>query len=157
MNLHDLTAQLNEVYEGQPWFGNSIATYLQEIEDSQIGASVSGSRSIGQIINHMIVWREYVLDKLEGRSNSLRVNSPEDWPLRSYKPEDKAPLFTRLKTTQKKLNEALKQQDDTLLTMTVPGEPRTFEQLLTGIIYHDIYHLGQIYLIKSSLEKKSVT
>jgi hypothetical protein len=39
-------------------------------------------------------------------------------------------------------------QDDSYLTEIVPGRDYDFYTLIHGIIHHDIYHSGQVSMIK---------
>lgn len=150
MNLREIIDQLNTVYEGEPWFGNSISTYLQEIQPEMLSQRHGNGHSIGQIIAHMIVWREFTISKLKGDPTHIEVGSTQDWERREFTAEDQNELYTKLKATQKMLNQLLSEKNDELLSMKVPGKTFNFETLLTGIVQHDIYHLGQIYLLKSS-------
>lgn len=43
---------------------------------------------------------------------------------------------------------ALERPDDSLLTKEVAGRKYNFRYLLHHIVHHDIYHLGQITLLK---------
>jgi uncharacterized damage-inducible protein DinB len=55
----------------------------------------------------------------------------------------------KLAVLHNELVEVLQQQQDSLLTQTVPERTYNFRTLLYGIVQHDIYHLGQIaYLTK---------
>ncbi|MFH6984715.1 DinB family protein [Marinoscillum luteum] len=150
MNLREIIDQLNEVYDGEPWFGNSISTYLQEIEPELLSKHLGTGHSIGQIISHMIAWREYVIGKLTGVDLKIEVGGENDWESRQFEAADKTELYSKFKSTQKRLNALLSEHTDELLGKTVPNHTITFEKLLCGIIQHDIYHLGQIYLLKSS-------
>ena len=155
MKLQELIDQVNEVFEGTPWYGSSVSAYLQEIKPEYLNYNFKGTHSIGQIIEHMIRWREYVIDKLRGVENTLEVGAPEDWGVTTYSENGTSELFARFRNTQKMLVHLLAEKDDTLLTQYVPGKSYTFAKLLTGIIQHDIYHLGQIYLLKSTWVKPS--
>ena len=151
MKLEEISRQLTEVYEGQPWFGNSLSTYLQEIEPEALSLNIGHGHSIGQIINHMIEWRKFVILKLQNQPTSLEVGTAQDWSDHKFTADDKTQLYTELKQTQKTLTHMLAVETNELLEQTVPDETYNFEYLLVGIIQHDIYHLGQIYLLKSSL------
>lgn len=155
MNLQELIDQVNEVFEGDPWYGNSISAYLQEIKPEYLNNRFEGTHSIGQIIAHMIRWREYVIDKLRGVENVLEVGSEEDWDFSGYSTNDTNELFARFRNTQKTLVQLLNEKDDAQLKLRVPGKSYDFAKLLTGIIQHDIYHLGQIYLLKSTFSKST--
>lgn len=149
MRLQEIVSQLNEAYDGNPWFGNSISTYLQEITGEMLNNRLENGHSIGQIIDHMITWRKYTIDKLKNEPTAITVGSPEDWNGKRYVPEDLTALYSQFRNTQKELNRLLAERDDAFLMEKVPGEEILFQKLLWGIIAHDIYHLGQIYLLKS--------
>lgn len=150
MKVQDLINQINEVFDGDPWYGNSISTYFREMEPEWLNNHVGNSHSTGQIITHMITWREYVIDMLMGRNNEIAVGGTKDWDLAKKHPySDKDELFACFKATHKMMVQLLSEREDSFLEEPVPGKPFKFGQLLTGIIQHDIYHLGQIYLLKS--------
>ena len=151
MKLVEISRQLTEVYEGNPWFGKTLSTYLQEIKPDALSTRMNEGHSIGQIISHMIEWRKFVILKLQNKPTSQEVGTPQDWTDHAFTTEDKTQLYTELKETQKTLIHILSVAQDELLEQTVPGEAYSFEHLLVGIIQHDIYHLGQIYLLKSSM------
>ena len=155
MKLQELIDQVNEVFEGAPWYGSSVSAYLQEIKPEYLNNHFEGTHSIGQIIAHMIRWREYVIDKLRGVENTLEVGDAEDWEVITYSVNGTNELFARFRNTQKTLVQLLAEKDDSLLAQHVPGKSYTFAKLLTGIIQHDIYHLGQIYLLKNTCTKPS--
>ncbi|MEQ9305541.1 MAG: DinB family protein [Marinoscillum sp.] len=150
MTLREIIEQFNEVYEGEPWFGNSISTYLQEISPEMVSTRMNSGHSIGQIIAHMIVWRNYTIEKLKGEDLKIKLGSDEDWANQEFNAENKTELYSQFKSTQKTLNQLLNAQNDSLLNEQVPGEKFNFHTLLVGLVQHDIYHLGQIYLLKSS-------
>jgi len=149
MNLHEIIAQLNEVYDGNPWYGNSVSNYLQEIKPEMMSNKCANSHSIGQVIAHMVTWREYVIAKLENKAYDLEVGGANDWEDHEFTADDKVALYAKFKATQKSLTTILSGKSDEFLTQKAPDLSITFEKLLIGIIQHDIYHLGQIYLLRS--------
>jgi hypothetical protein len=56
-------------------------------------------------------------------------------------------LVNKLKESQEKLIEKLSKFDDSLLNRLVPGQDYDFYKLLTGLIQHDTYHLGMIWVL----------
>lgn len=147
MTIAEIKAELQEVFEGTPWYGNSLSTYLQEISPEVLVFTFEGSHSIGQILDHMVVWRNFVLDKLAGRDTTIEVGAEEDWEHRSYTEKDLSRLFGAIRATQKSLIRTLDGETDDLLHTSVPGKEYSFAYLLKGLIQHDIYHLGQLYLL----------
>ena len=156
MTKNEILDYLHEVFEGSPWFGNSISAYLQEIESEMLNFSFPGGNSVGQVFDHMILWREFVMDKLNALDhNQIPVQTQsqfeaEDWPGKTFKESDKNVLFAKIRATQKALVQLIEAENDELLHKMVPGESYNFEFLLMGIMFHDTYHLGQLYMLTSS-------
>jgi len=59
-----------------------------------------------------------------------------------------------LHAAQRELREALKELPESRLAETVPGKDYSFYVLLHGAIQHDLYHAGQIGLLKRALRSK---
>lgn len=153
MTVNEIIEELGEVFEGSPWYGNSLSAYFQQIHPAMLNHSHLDGHSIGQILEHMIVWREFVLDKLDGKLNTMEVGGDLDWAGRVYSLEDKNALYSRLRSTQKQLLEKLRTKEDNLLTNAVPDKAYTYGYLLKGLVQHDIYHIGQLFLLISGAKK----
>ncbi len=149
MTVNEIIEELGEVFEGSPWYGNSLSAYFQQIHSGMLNHAHQGGHSIGQILEHMIVWREFVVDKLDGKRTTMEVGGDLDWAGRVYTSNDKNGLYSRLKATQKQLLEKLRTKEDSLLTDLVPDKTYTYGYLLKGLVQHDIYHIGQLFLLIS--------
>jgi uncharacterized damage-inducible protein DinB len=56
-----------------------------------------------------------------------------------------------LEASHRSLREGIKKIDDAELEKTVPGTRYSNYVLLHGVIQHDLYHAGQIALLKKAL------
>jgi hypothetical protein len=103
----------------------------------------------------MITWRYFVIKQLQGNKNyDVRQNDKNDWREINY--ENKNLLkgaLSEFDKIHKLLISELNNFNDDLLSEVIPARDYTYEFLLTGLIHHDLYHLGQISLLKSSLAK----
>jgi uncharacterized damage-inducible protein DinB len=92
----------------------------------------------------MTAWRIFVCEKLEGNDafdiDTDEMNFPTSVNLKA--------VLKELKASQKRLLELLKQTPVERLDEKVPGRPYKFKVMLNGIIYHDVYHTGQIVLLR---------
>ncbi len=149
--LSFIIQQLNDAYNGDPWFGRSVNALLGDVEETAAFRQPAGQHSILQLVWHMVNWREFVI-------NSLRPQKPtgfydeNDWQELNH--QDKklwSKGLQRLDETQQELIVLLKQRDDTILIDTVPGRKYNFQYLLFGLVQHDIYHAGQIAYISKLL------
>jgi len=150
---HYITAFEN-LYEGEPWFGRSLTAILKEVPPSKAYSKSSDTQhSIFEILQHMLAWRELFVARLHGdTSGSIQINSELDWPsLPSAKTaENWNKLLTRLTENQHELVKALKKQSDKQLSEEFANSNASLETHLEGNLQHDIYHRGQIAVLKKS-------
>jgi uncharacterized damage-inducible protein DinB len=57
-----------------------------------------------------------------------------------------------LDESQERLLAVLQQQDDSILNNVVKERNYNYRKLITGVIQHDIYHLGQIAYLNKALK-----
>ena len=153
MKTTHLINRLEQVYSGDPWYGSCIADILnQQFVDPNF--SIGNGNSIGQIVEHMIAWRHFTMEKLKG-NGEYDITSTTDWQKgKTYSTSDFSRLAEDFKTSHKELITLLsRQSSDEWLANEVPGRKYNFEYLMEGILEHDIYHLRQISLLKSGSEK----
>ena len=142
-----------ENYQGDPWLGESFEVKLKDVNNSNAfhrpGKDI---HSIGEIVAHIIYWRDSLLKHLEGdRGYKGSVKNSDNWPSpEQLEKEGWASLHKRLETSQKKIVSLLAKQPDSFLSEEYSAGA-SYAYLIQGIIDHDIYHLGQIGLVKKML------
>jgi uncharacterized damage-inducible protein DinB len=153
-----LVDQLDRAFDGDPWFGSSIVSVLDRVTAEQAEAHpVPGAHSIWELVLHMTGWKREVLARFRGATAG--EPSDGDWP----SPNTSDPLgwsnaVGELRRTHQELTAALHGATDDQLDAPVRdardrplGTGMTQWQTLQGILQHDIYHLGQIALLKRAL------
>ncbi|WP_121353963.1 DinB family protein [Flavisolibacter nicotianae] len=148
-----LIEQLKETWEGDPWFGRNASVLLGEVSEQAAFEKISGQHSILELVWHMCNWREFVISHLAPSEKSLAHFEHNDWQNldhtnKSLWPEGRK----RLQQTQDELIRLLQQKDDSILAQNVSERTYPYRKLLTGIIQHDIYHLGQIAFLTKALK-----
>ncbi len=141
---------LREAYDGPAWHGPAVREILREITPGQAaGRPIPGAHSIWEIVLHMTAWRQFGWHKLAGDPAFDLATPEQDWPAVE---NDSLPAWeaalTALEKSQQQLLEALEKLPDARLAETVPGRDHSYYKLLHGIIAHDLYHGGQIVLLK---------
>ena len=136
---------VTHTYEKNAWHGPSVKEVLSTLTASHAGLRVGTSHSIGELIRHMTTWRNFIIKKLEG-DDSYDVSDADNFPA----PGNWREAVQQLEKSQVKLIEMLEKTPDSLLDQRVPGREYKYFTMLHGIIHHDLYHLGQIVLIKKS-------
>jgi len=154
--IQRLVIKLKESFKGKPWFGDSLINKLNKIDFQDANIIVTdSSKSIAMIIQHLINWRLFVIEKLKGNeSYTITINSNNDWcEIKIGNESEWIELLNRLIFTQAEIIKILEEQMiNSQLENIVSGETYSFESLLIGIIQHDIYHSGQIGLLFSQIE-----
>ncbi len=156
MNIEDSIIQLEEVFEGTPWYGPSVLKSLKTIPAKLWdGKPENVSHSIAELVYHILDWREFVVQKLKGNEAfSIQMNSEKDWRKNvSIATEaQKTIIIDELTQTQDILLELLETRSDSWMSEFVLGKDYTNEYMIRGLVQHDIYHLGQINMIYSQLK-----
>jgi uncharacterized damage-inducible protein DinB len=150
--LHRITSLLRATFEGEPWHGPSVKSTLKEITASQASdRPLSACHTIHELISHMTAWRTFTSEKLSGQGEYDITTSEQDWPATVNDSEDAwQQTLLKLENSQQQLLAALSKATDDKLRETVLGRKYDFYFLLHGIIQHDLYHLGQIAMLKKA-------
>jgi uncharacterized damage-inducible protein DinB len=148
MEIQLIISLIQKSYEHDPWHGPSIKNILDGITEEQSFRHLPNTHSICELVTHMTAWREFVSLKLRGDQDFI-MNDELNFPACNNWHE----VLKDLEKSQKDLVALLKQFPETRLTETVPSVTNqyTFYTLMHGLIHHDIYHAGQISLIKKVL------
>ena len=151
-----LIEQLNDSYEGDPWFGRNVKALLSEVDEETAFVKLNGQHSILELLWHMCTWREFTINRLHPSSDvDLHHFEKMDW--RELDHSNRALWsegLARLDETQSELLALLQQQEDAILGQNVRERNYPYRKLLTGIIQHDIYHLGQIAFITKAIKSR---
>ncbi len=153
MEIKDILQKLKNAFSGEPWFGDSMLEILGKIDFEMANRKAFGDqRSVHRLVLHIISWREFVIQKLAGNDDfEIEMDGEMDWPTKIPPGENGWKLtLSKLQESQNHFVQLLEnQEDESILRKKVPGRKYNFEFLLEGVIQHDIYHLGQIGLLKN--------
>lgn len=146
-SLSRIIDNIDTVFRGDAWHGPSVMEIINSMPESKVRESPSLSKqSIAQNIFHLTAYRRFVLEKLEDNIHFRLETDEENWGT----PEqlsDPHKLKKDLLDTHAALIQKLESFDDSLLSRNVPGEYYDFYKLLNGLIQHDTYHLGMIWVL----------
>ena len=123
---------------------------LKEIDFKIVNETpTASSNSIAKIVQHIINWRIFVIEKLKGNYRfDIELNTVDDWPDIVISTELQwSDQLMKLEETQDEILKIMDVMDDEALNTQTLGRTYNLEYLLNGIIQHDIYHLGQIGIL----------
>lgn len=137
-------------YENE-WFA-SLDQALHGVIAAEAAWTSSGiSNSIWQIVNHLIFWNEDVIHRINGTENPHKAEGNDETFGNPGDPEDEigwAQTVQRLYDVMIKLKTVIADLDDEKLSTPYAANSTSIERLLSNIMMHDTYHLGQIVLLR---------
>ena len=148
--LKSLGAHHDQVWQGSPWYGSAVMNGLSDITLQEASGRIANQHTIAEILHHMTQWKKFALEKLRGNGGyDIRVDSHADWIMLNDLDEAAWEHIKKLygQVTSDLLAE-IPNHPDEILDDLVSGRKYTYLELMQGITEHDIYHLGQILLLK---------
>ena len=159
--ISGLVDLFTRVHGGDPWHGPSVLDALEGVTASMAAARpVPGAHSIWELVLHISAWRGEVVRRINGGQAGDPVEG--DWPVvpeateanweaalerlqRSH--EDVIAAVRSMPRAQ--LEELVKDDRDPAL-----GTGLTFYTTVHGLAHHDVYHAGQMALLKKALREE---
>ncbi len=137
----------------RPWFGGASVLGCLRGVAPELAAwkPAPGRHGIWELALHIAYWKYAVRRKLQDLPTGGFPRSPANWPAPPVVPEQEAWKSDRalLREEQQKLVTAVRAFDPKRLDDTAPGQGAyRYVDLLHGIVMHDIYHVGQIQVLK---------
>jgi uncharacterized damage-inducible protein DinB len=150
--LRRIEDQLRRSLEGDAWHGPAVLETLQGVTAEQAHAyPIAGAHSIWEVVLHLSGTYGIVLRRLRGDGAPIRP--AEDWPL--VPPATEASwqeAVGALRRVNAELRDAVRAFPAARLDQPlVPDPPYTAYTQFIGITQHDLYHAGQISLLKRAL------
>jgi len=140
--------QLRRAFEGEAWHGPGLKEVLAGVTAPRAAARpIASAHSIWEIVAHVAAWEDTVRRRLQGEL--VELTDAEDWP-RAEDAGEKAwaALLRRLEDGNVALRQTILGFDDSRLDQPPGGNRSTAYTLMHGAIQHDLYHAGQIALLK---------
>ena len=148
METKRLASQLRRSYEGQAWHGPSMQELLNGVTSEQaVAKPVSGAHNIFELVLHITAWAREALAVVEGKTYET-LKGEQDWPPVSGTWQA---ALEDLGSTTKALVTAVRAMPDEKLNENAGGAEYNFYFLLHGLVQHNLYHAGQIALLKRAL------
>jgi len=136
--------QLRRAHSGDAWRGPSLTELLESVDaDTASAQPIAEAHSIRELVLHIVAWQKEATRRVNGEGSDL---PPEkDWP---HGADAWTVLLKELEARHVRLMETLAELDDSRLDGAVIGTGGTIYHLLHGVVQHNLYHGGQIALLK---------
>ncbi len=148
--------QFRRAFDGEAWHGPSVLALLNGVIALQAAAHpIPGAHSIWELTLHIEAWERACLRRLN--ADPAQLSDEEDWrPINDTSEAAWESTKQQLIDTHRKLLEAITSLDESRLNDPIISNANTpyssVYVTLHGGVQHDLYHAGQIAILKKALE-----
>lgn len=150
VTIEHLVKDFTELYDGEPWFGDSYQTVIGGITAQEALVEPPNRHSIARLLWHIVKWRKALAERLLGDTDyQADVTDADNWRYEDdLTAQDWEEAKAQFQALQAVIVSELRLRNEAFLDSEfLPG--KTYRHLAFGVIQQDIYHLGQIALLKS--------
>jgi uncharacterized damage-inducible protein DinB len=148
-----LADQIRRAFEGDAWHGDAVLELLDGVNAKMAAAHpIASAHSIWELVLHIAAWDGAALTRTQ--DTAIELGDDQNFP---PVPDTSEAAWRRAiehaKHTHNKLVEAVAAFPDSRLQEQVPGKTESyydFFYLFSGIVQHELYHAGQIALLKKT-------
>jgi hypothetical protein len=148
--------QLRQTFEGDStgaaWFGPALRPLLRGVSAAEAAHRPLPARhTIWELVLHLAANIDFVLARLDG--HELELSPAADWPAVSETVDPTAAWTEALAALDSRydmLTRKVRTLDDARLGEQVVGRPYDVYVMLHGIIDHNVYHAGQVALLRNA-------
>ena len=146
-----LADQIGRAFEGEAWHGDSINEILAGVDAKTAAARpVPDAHSIWELVLHIAAWDRVTIRRAGGEAVTL--SDEQNFPaLKDASEAAWQKALALLRDTHAELVKTVAAFPDSRLQELVPGKKQAyynFYYLFSGIVQHELYHAGQIALLK---------
>jgi uncharacterized damage-inducible protein DinB len=141
--------QLRRAFEGEAWHGDSLLELLAGVTAAKAAAHpVKGAHSIWELVLHITAWDGAVNRRIVS-GKALTLRDEENFPPVTDSSEDAwKHALTNLEKVHEELIQTALNLPDSRLHERVAGKDYDIYFMLHGVTQHELYHAGQIAILK---------
>ena len=146
-----IAEQLRCAFEGSAWHGPAVLELVADVDTVTAAAHpMPDVHSIWELVLHMAAWDGAVNRRIV-TNKALALSDAENFP----RVKDKSPAAWKqavalLKKNHKELVKTVSGLPDARLYDRVPGKNYDVYFMLHGVTQHELYHAGQIAILKKT-------
>jgi uncharacterized damage-inducible protein DinB len=143
--------QLQRAYDGDAWHGPSLCAILCGVTAQKAAAKpIPASHSIWELVLHVAVWQRIVVRRLAGET-IVEIPEEQNFPLvKDASEEAWRKTLEELRQAHRQLYDAIGRLSDERLGDIISGKGYTAYFMLHGVVQHNLYHAGQIAILKKA-------
>jgi uncharacterized damage-inducible protein DinB len=143
--------QLRRAFYGTAWHGPAVMELLADVDATTAAAKpIFEVHSIWELLLHIEVWDRAAISRLGGEKS--QPTGTDNFPVLPAKATEAA--WQKAIANAKRTHDALAKKVSTLsegqLRRRCPGKRYDLYHLLHGVVQHELYHAGQIAILKKA-------
>lgn len=143
-----LLDQLNRAFGGEAWYGPALRNLLDGVSEQQAKEHpIAGAHSIFELVVHARTWMDVVARRIATTEEVL--TTVEDWS--DLAGTSWTETLEELEHAESRLVDAVARVSSERLDEKIPGQNRSIHAEILGVLQHNVYHAGQIALLKRAL------
>lgn len=142
--------QLHRAFYGSAWHGPAVLELLEDVDaESAAAKPLSDVHSIWELVLHIAAWDGAALQRLAGKK--CQPSGTANFPLVAKATQAAwRKTLADVKRTHDELVKTVAGLPEERLRDRVPGKRYDFYHMLHGIAQHELYHAGQIAILKKA-------
>ena len=148
--INRIVDQMDRALNGEAWHGPHLEELLKDVSAEQASAHpVKGAHSIWQLVNHIAAWNLILASRALG--SAVSVTPEQDWPpVSDTSAASWKKALENMREARARLRAATLSLKDAQLDDIAPGKDHSLYVMLHGGVQHDLYHAGQIAVLKKA-------
>ena len=145
---------VDRAYRKQAWHGPALLETLSGVDAAMAAKRVvKGAHTIWELVDHVGSWNAIVAMRLAGESPAVPpgLNFPKT---PSPTPAAWKKSLARLAASQRKFRAAVAKFPEKQLGRIRPGTKTSWNVLIHGQIQHQLYHAGQIAMLRRGMGRE---
>ena len=149
--LERLEEQLQRSFDGESWHGPSLREVLDGVTAEEAAQHpIPGAHSIWELVLHLAGTYSLILRRLNGDATDL--SPEEDWPtVDAPTAANWSAALNVLRSLNQQLRAAVLRFNPDALDHLMGNHKYSAYAQFIGVSQHDLYHAGQIVLLRRSL------
>ena len=152
-----LAEQLRRAFDGSAWHGPSMLELLEDVDAETAAAKpIPNVHSIWELVLHTAVWDKAVRQRIGGQKTQPTGEKnfpPAPKGTGAAKQTAWRRTVSSLTRTHADLIRAVSALPEARLRDRVPGKRYDIEFMLHGVLQHELYHAGQIAILKKACRR----
>ncbi|MGA6119111.1 DinB family protein [Sphingobacterium anhuiense] len=160
--ITNMMQQLRDIESADLWIDENFEKKLTEVNEmTAFERPLPDMHSIAELMSHLIEWRKEVLSRLHGNPRGLKMTDAANWRTNTeLAKKGWKNMLQEFHGTKQSIIYFLEGKDDVFLSTPYPyagpAFPHDYQYLVTGLIHHDLYHLGQMGITIKFLKMREI-